>query len=219
MLPSEYFGFILWISIIVLFVANLTLSIINFVKCKSLDYLVEDDPEIYLTLLSRMDFSDYGSTAYVEGMSNLGFTGKLMLDCYEGVCYYEYKYDCSYEECTGEGEDRKCKTIKKTCKDEKSETHRTCSNACRYSYCGSSHCPNKISKFTYSTSSCHRKEDDTYSALKNCYPDNMILIWNKKYYKRGNHSYIVKYKFKKAILADEMFLYIHIMFEQKNVRH
>jgi len=182
-----------------LFVLNLGgLIIFSIYYCKSkysLEYLIEDDPDIDLTGLKSFSFSRISDVEYDLGISNLGTTGKLYLNCYTGKCYYEKEYECTETRCTGSGEDRECETYDTTCYTGYSKEEHSCSNECRRSrssYCGEEYCPRGDYDYDYST--C--KHDDDSKSIKypkSCNAENLILYWGhlsgiKLYYKRVNNT-------------------------------
>jgi hypothetical protein len=82
-----------------------------------LEYLIEDDPDIDLTGLESFSFARESDIEYALGISNLGTTGRLYLNCYTGKCHYEKTYRCTKTRCHGTGEERECEDYESTCTD------------------------------------------------------------------------------------------------------
>ena len=120
-----------------LFALNLGgLAIFSLFYCKSkysLEYLIEDDPDIDLTGLKSFSFTKESDLEYNLSISNLGTTGRLYLNCYTGECQFEKTYRCKKTRCSGGGEDRHCYSYESTCFDRYSEEEYPCSNQCRKS--------------------------------------------------------------------------------------
>ena len=122
------------------------LVIFSIYYCKSnysLEYLIEDDPDIDLTGLKSFSFEKTNDVEYSFDVSNLGNTGKLYLHCYTGKCHFEKTYECTVTRCTGSGDDQECEEYETTCTSTYSQKEYTCSNECRRSKsssCGSYSC-------------------------------------------------------------------------------
>lgn len=72
-----------------------TISTVNYCKSVySLDYMEENNPDIDLTGISSFEFISSNFMEYSDGMSNLGTTGKIFFDCYEGECHYKKRSTC-----------------------------------------------------------------------------------------------------------------------------
>lgn len=66
----------------------------------SLELLKEDDPDIYCPRLKSFSFKrESGNLEYSTGMSNLGATGRLYLNCYTGKCKYMKNSTCTKRRC------------------------------------------------------------------------------------------------------------------------
>jgi len=183
-----------------LFVLNLGgLIIFSIYYCKSkysLEYLIEDDPDIDLTGLKSFSFTRISDVEYDLGISNLGTTGKLYLNCYTGECHYEGEYQCTDEICHG-SDDERCETIITTCYGRYSKEEHSCSNECRRSrssYCGEEYCSLSETNYDYDYSTCkHDGDSKSLKYPKSCNAENLILYWghlsgNKLYYKRINNT-------------------------------
>ena len=180
-----------------LFAWNLgSLIIFSVFYCKSkysLEYLIEDDPDIDLTGLKNFSFTKAYDVEYSLGISNLGTTGKLYLNCFTGKCHYEYSYSCTTTRCSGSGSERECETVDDTCYESYSKEDHLCSEQCRRSgasSCGRDYC----SLDHYDDSSCsHDDGSKSIEHPKSCNAENLILYWgnsteNKLYYKRVNNT-------------------------------
>ena len=184
-----------------LFVLNIGgLVIFSIYYCKSnysLEYLIEDDPDIDLTGLKSFSFEKTNDVEYSLDVSNLGNTGRLFLHCYTGKCHFKKNYRCTETRCTGRGDDEKCREYETICTDTYSEKEYTCSNECRRSKsssCGRSYCYSTESDYHYDYSSC--SSDDNSKNIENpksCEAENLVLYWgnsswNKLYYRRVNNT-------------------------------
>ena len=196
------------------FVVNIIALIfltVNYCLSKySLEYLLENDPDIDLTGLSGFSFSQTTNDEYSPTMSNLGTTGKIYFDCYTGSCTYKKSYSCKKTKCTGTGNNKKCHTYYDTCYDYYTYDEHTCSIGCRikensFFGCGSAYCYSPSYNKYYSSSSCSRDDDTTdYSLPKSCYADNLILYWKNFYYERKNNTGYKQFTYlNSAVTANE----------------
>lgn len=123
--------------------------------------LQENDPNIDLSGIKDISFNSFDKRLeYQPGISNLGETGQLILDCYTGFCrawtdiYYEYTKKVPNYECSNY-----CRTHEKRC---------DCSGVyLNDGFWG-----------------CSYKENDKYTKQKSCYANNLILFWKKKAYQK-----------------------------------
>ena len=176
------------------------LVIFSIYYCKSkysLEYLIEDDPDIDLTGLESFSFSKEYDIEYFLSVSNLGTTGRLYLNCYTGKCHYEKTYSCIETRCHGSGDDEECEDNQTTCTSTYSEKEYSCSNECRRSRsssCGRSYCHSSKSNYYYDYSSCSNDDDSkNMDYPKSCNAENLILYWgnsseNRLYYRRTNNT-------------------------------
>ena len=144
----------------------------------TLNYMEENNPDIDLTGIQSFQFSssldDY---EYKPGMSNLGKTGKIYLDCFIGECITYTLEDCS--DTDSAGEDFTCIVYNHF------EDH-DCSNECRktgFYECSNEFC-DKYLEGMYEGSICLR--DDERTTTNSCNADNLILNWKSLYYSRVN---------------------------------
>lgn len=207
---SIYLRYILFTLVFAIYVTLWVISTINY--CRSfyvLKYKEENDPDIDLTGLSDFKFVSLENTLeYSEGMSNLGTTGKIYFDCYEGICHYKKTYSCSKRKCTGSGDDKVCRYVTSTCHDYKSLTDKFCSLDCRINKkkeCNINYCQQYYKDYNFDHSKCSRDDDSSdLSSEKSCNADNLILFWRGLYYERTNRTYYGVYKYSNsAILANE----------------
>ena len=183
--------YIFYSIIIILNIILFILVTLNF--CQSfyrLDYMEEIYPDIDITGLNSFDFElSSDSYDYSPEMDNLGNTGKIYLDCYEGKCSY-IDYDTCFDE---DGSSYSCNSYS-------SEIEYSCSDNCRKnrdSSCSKNYCTNPPNGYSFDKSTCYRyNNEDDYSKPKSCYPDNLILNWKNYHYKRinatkyGTYSYL-----------------------------
>lgn len=167
--------------LIALLFSTLTYFLINKLK------LEENDPTIDLSGI--IDFSfDYNPSInleYTQNMSNLGFTGNLILDCYKGKCNYIKTYKCIKEQCTTGEYGEECVAVEGICQSYEDFFKYNSSKLCRESngeFCNA--CDN-ISSYTYEKCSCSESQNfNDYSAEYSCYADNIILNWKNYSYNR-----------------------------------
>ena len=140
----------------------------------SLYYFEENYPDINFTGIRNFDFkmkiSGDIQQEFLPSSPNLGNTGKLIFDCYNGLCKYTEEYSCG--------------TDKSKCYERKYYSRLTCSRECRTSNankCNLNHCYN-----AYTTMCSHEKDTEEYSDEKSCYADNIIYIWENYYYVSTN---------------------------------
>ena len=149
------FFLLLTIALMVLIIILLTK------KFKELDEIKYDD--IPITGLFSLNFINVDSMpVYSESAANLGVTGRLILDCYTGICVESY--------------------------DDSDYIAYSCSEQCSYNAKDECEC-DPIYK---SKGKCSRKYDDKYEIGKYCYTDNVIYFWKGKKYiisKKETYSY------------------------------
>jgi len=193
------------------FAVNLgALVVLSISYCKStysLNLLEENDPDIDLTGLKGFSFDYYSNMEYTPGMSNLGTTGNIYLDCFTGSCKYKETYTCYKESCTGTGKNKKCHEYKTTCTRYSTQKEYSCSESCRLtknSYCSRSSCP-YISGVSYYSSSCSRDEDTKkIDSKQSCNADNLVMFWNNSYYRRSNRTDYKRFSYlNSAVTANE----------------
>ena len=183
------------------------MTIIYCINIYSFQYLDEDDPNIDLTGIKSFTFGSGDIPDYSPGQPNLGNTGKLFFDCYAGKCSYEYSYPCTYQQCTGEGEEKECHEVESTCTSHTTNTEYSCSNECRLtkrSECGNSFCGG-YEDYSYSSSSCSNLGNPrNLDYPKSCNADNIIYNWRNYYYSRSNATTYGEHKYlDSAVPADE----------------
>ena len=138
---------------------------------------------IVISSFSSLNFVDDESIpAYNESTPNLGVTGRLILDCFTGLCpkknyYYDSDNDLRYEYVD--------------------KLDFSCSEQCSYNRKTECVCedPNR------NKGKCSRKYDDKYDNEKYCYADNVIYDWKGKRYKTVQKEVYTYYK--NAKLKDE----------------
>ena len=171
------------IILFIIYLCRLFLSTLNYCRSQySLEFFEENDPEIYFYGLESFNFTknnlDFEGTNLLLKSSNLGTTGKVSYDCYEGICYHEYNYLDSYS------------TEKTTIFD--------CSRNCRVNkngVCTPYNC-SLYYNYKYIESECIKAEfkSDELNNEQSCFLDNLILYWKGLYYERKNYTY-TKYSY------------------------
>ena len=185
--------YLLYVLLVVLNLGGLIIFSIYYCKSKySLEYLIEDDPDIYVAGLESFSFGAKSDIEYKEGVSNLGTTGKLYLKCYKGKCYYEKTYTCIKTRCYKVGDDEECEDYEDECTDSYSEIEHSCSNRCRRtggSSCGIDYCYSSRTSFYYDYSKCSNDDDSKNTDYpQSCDAENLILYWGNLYYSRVNNT-------------------------------
>ena len=119
---------------------------------------------IAISSFSSMNFIEVESNpTYSESNSNLGITGRLILDCFTGICQKrDYYYD-SDDDLTFDYVDI---------------IDYSCSEQCSYNIKNECECGDPYLK----KGTCSRKYDDSYDVGKYCYADNVIYFWKGKKY-------------------------------------
>ena len=135
--------------------------------------------DIVISGFSSMNFIQAESNpAYSESNSNLGLAGRLILDCYTGICQERYYY---YE-----SDDLTFDYIDKI--------DYSCSEQCSYNINNECDCDDSY----YNKGTCSRNYDDTFDLEKFCYADNVIYFWKGKKYtilKKEVYTYYKNAKF------------------------
>ena len=185
----DKFYFFYWI-IVGIFVITLILSTINYCLIHySLEFLEENDPDIDVGGLRTFSFNrHYKSFEYSPGISNLGTTGKISVDCYLGKCKVLIEDKTCYDE---DGDEYDCSTYKYF-------SNYSCSNDCRES--GKIKC--NICR--YSDGKCSKiKNDNDYSHPKSCNANNIIYFWKDLEYSSTNRSEELLTYLNSAVTAKE----------------
>ena len=173
---SVFIPFLFWLAFLSIFIALLVKQPKKYSEVKVQDVII--------SCFSSMNFITFDSTPnYTE--SNLGLTGRLILDCYSGTCPVEYYYyDSSSESLSYDYDFVLDFSSSKQCSQENNKEKCLCDD----SYDG---------KIGY----CSKKYDNNYEDGKFCYADNVIYFWKgKKYeiYKKEVFTY-----YKNAVSKDE----------------
>ena len=203
----------------VLFTLNLLgiiiFSIYSAKSSSSLGLLKEDDPDIYCPGLKSFSFTkESANLEYDQGMSNLGTTGRLYLNCYTGKCRYMKNSTCTKQRCYKNRWNKTiCENYTDYCINYTTYTEYSCSSQCRKSKkseCGSSYCSAKYSSLHYSSSTCSNDDDSkNMSKPRSCNAENLLLYWgntsgNKLYYKRVYNTDYKKISYlNNAVTANE----------------
>ena len=156
---------IIFLTIMILLgIVIIILIIILFVKRpKELKGINGDD--ITISYFSSLNFSEIDSLpVYSESGSNLGSAGRLILDCFTGLCQVEDYYLDDYDD---------------TIYYDKDVIDYNCSKQCSYNISKKCNCDDS---YKWSIGECSRLYDDSYDERKYCYADNIIYNWKGKKY-------------------------------------
>ena len=129
---------------------------------------VEDIP---LASLESFDFID-DKTIPEYPHSNLGFTGKLILDCYIGTCTEEIFHKQTRKVCDKDT----CRSEDESWSEYKKIIDYDCSEQCMKEGGEGCYCSKPYNR----RGTCERKNDDNYEEGKICYGDNIIYFWKGK---------------------------------------
>jgi len=174
MIPLLKTDFIFASFFVLLLLSFITFNfILLFKKLKECSEFKYDD--IIISSFSSMNFIEAESfPCYSESNSNLGTTGRLILDCYTGICQ-EYDIGDKYTD----------------------RIEYRCSEQCSYKALSECDCFEPYEK----KGKCSRKYDDSYEKGKYCYANNVIYFWKGKQYKSLNNEIYTYYN--NSILKDE----------------
>ena len=177
---------IFFIIILLLSITQIIFSGIlrHLVKSKLENYKnsITEEKDIPILALESIKFTEEKSKPrYYPGISNLGFAGELILDCYSGLCKEAqkgYEYECSED---SEG-DTYCYYQYKEFLDYAYKMDSKCSFEC-FELKGKE-CNNCIdsSKYKDSKGICSINTNASYSYGKYCLSNNVIYIWKGKKY-------------------------------------
>ena len=186
--PKAYTKFYVFIGIILgLSLINFIVFIINYsIVSNKLNYFEENDPDIIITGLSSVAFLEKKNhEEYKVSEPNLGSTGKIIFDCFRGVCLFKELDICYRSECSG-SKKKTCRSVRYYCYKDVYKFIYDCSNECRTKgqlTCNS--CPNQAES---EIGNCSRNENDDYNSQKSCLADNIIYNWKGYYYDRVNST-------------------------------
>ena len=215
-------AFIYIIFHIVVFLLLIVTNILSF-QFKILTEIIPED--IYITGIISFDFAkDSYNIRYIPGISNLGNTSLVRVDCYRGLCQkrrgYDYNNQNSYisyynyfsskiEEFTTKNNNNKIKRKIISFYEDDDEDGEyvdyfnfNCAKECftkqeKYCYV----CPNE---YDSSEGKCQFYSNDYYDSRKYCLANHLILKWKGHLYSRVNATYYQKYSYiKSAILPNE----------------
>ena len=171
--------------------SNFILQCIIYNKSKnSFGNIEEHFSDINISLIKSFYFNDILEPSYYPDKSNLGNTGKIKYDCFNGLCTQYVKKTCPKRECDDDG---KCETIYVDCSIEVDILYKNCSLYCK-SNPNSDTCDSCYRfDFVQSIGKCQEIKDDVYNQSKYCHADNLILNWKGKRYesnpKISNETY------------------------------
>jgi hypothetical protein len=154
--------------------SNFILQCIIYNKSKnSFGKVDEDFTDINLTLIESFNFYDSLDPLYYPYKPNLGSTGKIKYDCFNGLCTQYFKKTCPKRECDDKG---KCETIYVDCSTEVDILYKNCSYYCK-SNPNSNTCDSCYRfDFVKYTGKCQEIKDDEYDSAKYCHADNLIKL-------------------------------------------
>ena len=168
---------IIFLTIMILLgIVIIILIIILFVKRpKELKGINGDD--VTISYFSSLNFSEIDSLpVYSESGSNLGSAGRLILDCFTGLCQVEDYYLDDYDD---------------TIYYDKDVIDYNCSKQCSYNISKKCNCDDS---YKWSIGECSRLYDDSYDERKYCYADNIIYNWKGKKYDPEKKNVLTYYK-------------------------
>ena len=156
MISFTKFDIFFYIILMIIGIGNLVLIIILFAnRPKELKGINGDD--ITISYFSSLNFSEIDSLpVYSESGSNLGSAGRLILDCFTGLCQVEDYYLDDYDD---------------TIYYDKDVIDYNCSKQCSYNISKKCNCDDS---YKWSIGECSRLYDDSYRIGKYCYTDNVI---------------------------------------------
>ena len=198
-----FFPLLIILSILTLCcLSNFILQCIIYNKSKnSFGNIDEIYTDINITLMESFNFYDDLDPLYYPYKSNLGNTGKIKYDCFNGLCTQYFKKTCPKRECDDKG---KCETIYVDCSIEVDILYRNCSYYCK-SNPNSNTCDSCYRfDFVKNTGTCKEIKDDEYNEAKYCHADNLILNWKGKRYDRTQKEGIEVYTYlNNTVLSNE----------------
>ena len=95
----------IYIILLIFWLISFFLSTLKYcLYIYKLEKLEENDPFIDLSGIQSFTFdkSTSNNPEYNSHISNLGYTGELIFDCYKGLCNYYHEYPCEVERCRNE---------------------------------------------------------------------------------------------------------------------
>ena len=198
--------YIFYIILAVLSLVSFSFTIVNYIRSIQITESVEqEDPDIYITGLKKVEFNHKLESEYHEGMSNLGNTGDIKINCFLGTCKYDFKKLCKFTDWVSESTYDDDEVVlgyyvheEKMCSNRRTEYQHTCSAGCRlnrHETCGSFYCRGNDYNYVYISSSCSKIDSDEENPHKSCGADNLILFWKQLNYKSSNYSTYGTYKY------------------------
>ena len=168
-------GLDIFFSIFLILIGIVTLVLIIVLYANRPKVLEENKiDDVNISYFSSLNFIEIDSfQVYNQSSYNLGLTGKIILDCYKGICQYEDYYN---------------KTNLKYCYSEQ----------CSYNINEDCDCEIDGKKIK---GKCSRLYDDSYGNGKYCYTENIIYNWKGKKYVPLKKDVLTYYK--NAKLKDE----------------
>ena len=164
------------IILLLLGISIITLIVILFAnRPKELKGINGDD--ITISYFNSLNFTEIDpSPVYSDSSSNLGLAGRLILDCFTGICQVKDYYFDDYDD---------------RIYYDKDVIDYSCSKQCSYNI--SKRCNCYIDGKT-SIGECSRLYDDSYEDGKYCYTDNVIYKWKGKKYNPLLKNVLTYYK-------------------------
>ena len=153
----------------------LILMIVLFAK-RPKEIKANKTDDITISYFSSLNFVINNSLpVYDESSNNLGLAGRLILDCFTGICQVEDFYYDDYDD---------------TVFYDRDVIDYRCSKQCSYN--DSKYC--NCAVYVYVQGECSRKYNDSYEEGKYCYTDNVIYKWKGKKYNPINEDVLTYYK-------------------------
>ena len=167
----------IFFSIIMILIGLGILTLIIILFSKRPETLKENKTnDIPISHFSSLNFIEIDSfPVYNESNYNLGLAGKLILDCYTGICilqdfYYDTENDKIYYN--------------------KTNLDYSCSEQCSINVNQNCDC---YIEGKQTKGECSKKYDDQYEKGKYCYADNIIYNWKGKKYSALQKDFLTYY--------------------------
>ena len=183
-------AFIISIIILILWIISFFFSTLKY--CLYIYKIIkveENNPFIDLSGIQNFSFVKAPSNEpeYNSQISNLGYTGELIFDCYKGICKYDPKSTSQIKDCENF----------KFCYTEKIEDKTYCnyfeherSKQCRKNYGAKCNSCIKYSGYSYIDCTCsNRSHTNYFSYFDSCNADNIIYNWKNLTYNRNNQTF------------------------------
>jgi len=182
------------IALIIPTILIILIFLIGIKMPKMLKEFVTDD--ISITSLESFDFIE-DKTIFEYPNDNLGITGKLILDCYTGICHKMIYHKRTRHYCNTHLFFQFCYDVDESWYEPRENIEHYCSEQCHETDKVECDCKEPYDE----KGKCQRNMDDTYKEGKVCFDYNTIHFWKGKKYivlKKNIFSYL-----ENAILKEE----------------